>query len=180
MSLSDRQLIARCVLDDDRAAFGELVRRHQSAVRAFLRHLTAGDNATADDLAQETFLQAYRSLSRYRGDAAFTTWLLGIAHNQFRNARRRQRELPQEKIPDSIDDSTVSPAHSTALSHDLTSALRQLSSDEQTILHVCYTQGLTHDEAATLLNWPLGTVKTNIARAKEKLRLLLAAWNPQR
>ena len=178
MNPSDQDLIARCVLNDDRAAFGELVRRHQSAVRTFLRHLTAGDAATADDLAQETFLHAHRSLPRYRSDAAFLTWLLGIAHNQFRNARRRQREIPQEKIPDSIDDTAASPAHHTALHHDLGSALRQLSTDEQTVLHLCYTQGLTHDEAATLLDWPLGTVKTHVARSKEKLRRLLATWDP--
>jgi RNA polymerase sigma factor (sigma-70 family) len=177
---SDQELIARVLVDDDRAAFGELVRRHQSAVRAFLRQLTGGDSARADDLAQETFLQAHRSLAHFRADAAFSTWLLGIAHNQFRNERRRhQREIPQATTADSIDDTACSPAHQAALHQDLAAAIRQLSPDEQTVLHICYRQGLTHDEAANILGWPLGTVKTHIARAKDKLRLLLAAWNPQ-
>jgi RNA polymerase sigma factor (sigma-70 family) len=179
VNADDHDLIARVFACDDRAAFGQLVRRHQSAVRGFLRQLSCGDNAWADDLAQETFLRAYQSIARFRGSSTFRTWLLGIAHNQFRNARRRQRELPQENMPDSLDENAASPARQTELRHDLTAALRQLSADEQTALHVCYEQGLTHEEAADVLSWPLGTVKTHVARAKEKLRTLLAVWNPQ-
>ena len=94
MTPTDSELISRAALGSDTGAFGELVRRHQSAVRRFLRHLTRGDEASADDLAQETFLQAYRGLGHFRADAPFLTWLLGIAHNQFRNARRRIRDQP--------------------------------------------------------------------------------------
>ena len=68
MSPSDLELITRVVVEDDRAAFGELVLSHQSAVRAFLRQLTHGDHAWADDLAQETFVIAYKTLARFRGD----------------------------------------------------------------------------------------------------------------
>jgi len=82
---ADAELIARTLADDDRAAFGALVLRHQSSVRNFLRHLARGDAALADDLAQETFVRAYRGLARFRGDANFSTWLLGIAHNHWRN-----------------------------------------------------------------------------------------------
>jgi len=91
VSHSDLERITRVVVEDDRAAFGELVQMHQSAVRAFLRQLTRGDAAWADDLAQETFVIAYNTLARFRGDSAFSSWLLGIAHNQFRNARRQYR-----------------------------------------------------------------------------------------
>jgi RNA polymerase sigma factor (sigma-70 family) len=176
---SDPELITRVLVADDRAAFGELVLRHQSAVRRFLRHLASGDAALADDLAQETFIQAYRGLARFRGDASFSTWLFGIAHNHWRNARRQQRdhapltdhEVEKENIP--------SPAHSADLRHDLTAALQQLPPEEQTALHLCYQQGLSHSEIASVLGWPLGTVKTHLARSKEKLRQLLAAWNPQ-
>ena len=64
--VSDGQLIARCLVGDDRHAFAELVRRHQSAVRACLRKLTAGNHALADDLAQDTFLLAWRNLKSFR------------------------------------------------------------------------------------------------------------------
>lgn len=179
MSLSDLELITRVVTEDDRAAFGELVQKHQSAVRGFLRQLTRGDAAWADDLAQESFVLAYRKLRDFRGDAPFSSWLLGIAHNQFRNARRRQRETPYETLPEAPDQHEPSHADNAALRQDLAAALHQLSADEQTTLHVCYQQGLSHSEAAIVLGWPVGTVKTHLARSKEKLRHLLAAWNPQ-
>ena len=76
-----QQLIARVVVQDDRHAFAELVRRHQSAVRATLRRLTAGNHALADDLAQETFVLACRNLKSFRQEARFSTWLFRIATN---------------------------------------------------------------------------------------------------
>ena len=179
MTEPDSELIARAVCDDDRAAFGELVQRHQSAVRRFLRQLTRGDEAWADDLAQETFITAHRRLNGFRGDAKLLSWLLGIAHNEFRNARRRRREEAQEYPADRIDEQAPDPAHTTALRQDVSAALLRLSSDEQAALHLCYQHGLSHDEAATALVWPIGTVKTHVARGKEKLRALLSAWNPR-
>lgn len=177
--MTDAELIARALVTDDRAAFGLLVQRHQSAVRRFLRHLTRGDAALADDLAQETFVQAWRSLARFQGGSAFVTWLLGIAHNHWRNARRRQRDhTPLDEARGS--ELTVAATTGTSdLQNDLAGALRQLSADEQLALHLGYQQGLSHGEIAALLDWPLGTVKTHLARSKEKLRHLLAAWNPQ-
>ena len=136
-----------------------------------------GAAALADDLAQETFLQAYRSLRKFRGSSAFCTWLFGIAHNRWRNARRRQRTFAVgDEVPEPFVDST---AEASDWRHDLTLALRALNRDEQLALHLCYQQGLTHEEAAALLDWPIGTVKTHVARGKEKLRQLLAVWNPQ-
>jgi len=163
---------------DDRAAFGELVFRHQSPVRRFLRHLSGGDAALADDLAQETFLRAYRGLGRFRGDASFLTWILGIAHNQFRNARRRRKEVDWEEA-DAPEPSEPSAARAVELHADLSSALKRLDPDEQTALHLFYHQGLTHPEISAVAGWPLGTVKTHLHRGKEKLRSLLGPWNPQ-
>jgi RNA polymerase sigma factor (sigma-70 family) len=176
---SDLDLIARVLVHDDRAAFGELVQRHQSAVRGFLRQLTSGDHALADDLAQETFLHAHRRLADYRGDARFSTWLCGIAHNHFRNARRSlSRSTPQPALPELPDEHAPSPARMVALHEDLTAALAQLEHEQQTALHLFYQQGLTHPEIAMVAGWPLGTVKTHLARGKDKLRQLLSAWNP--
>lgn len=177
MTPSDVDLIARVRVSDDRQAFGELVLRHQSAVRHFLRHLTQGDVSLADDLAQETFVQAYRGLDRFRGQARFPTWLLGIAHNFWRNARRRQRD--HVTLTDATAElSEPSNVGNSDLRHDLSIALRELSPDEQLAIHLAFQQGQSHSEIAELLAWPLGTVKTHLARAKEKLRLHLAVWNP--
>lgn len=176
--MTDSELIARALVSDDHAAFGELVHRHQSAVRHFLRHLSGGDAALADDLAQETFLQAWRGLANYRGTASFSTWLLGIAHNHWRNARRKQRTIPVEAEHLATLDPVPSPAPLSDLRHDLGRALRTLATEEQTALHLCYQQGLSHSEIAEVLQWPLGTVKTHLNRGKDKLRPLLASWNP--
>lgn len=176
--MSDAELIARTLGGDDRSAFGLLVQRHQSAVRQFLRHLTQGDVALADDLAQDTFVHAWRSLARFHGGSAFSTWLLGIAHNQWRNARRRTR--PHSTLDDAHAHETAVPPTTAAsdLHHDLTAALATLDADERLALHLGYQQGLSHPEIAALLDWPLGTVKTHLARGKSRLRQHLAAWNP--
>jgi RNA polymerase sigma-70 factor (ECF subfamily) len=176
VSLSESELLARARKVDDPCAFGELVRRHQSTVRLFLRQLTHGDAALADDLAQDTFILAYRNLRHFRGDARFTTWLLGIANNVWRNERRKLQEsaLGPERLGD------LEPSESTTQASDMKAdvslALDSLSRNERTALHLSYQDGLSHSEIATALGWPLGTVKTHLARAKDKLRPILATW----
>ncbi len=185
MNRCDTELISRVLANDDRHAFGELVRQHQSAVRGFLRRLTGGQQALADDLAQETFLEAYRSLARFHGKSTFGTWLHGIAYNRFRTARRRQRETVEwtgdgEMANAAAGGETSVPAAPAAvdLQQDLAGALARLSTDEQSAIHLCYVEGLTHEEAAGVLGCPLGTLKTHVFRAKDKLRAILGAWAP--
>ena len=93
MSFTDADLIARVLLSDDQHAFGELVRRYQSPMRGFLYKMTNGDTHLADDLAQESFIRAWRKLDTFRGEAKFSTWLFGIAYNQWRMNARGQKEL---------------------------------------------------------------------------------------
>lgn len=177
--MTDTELIALALARQDRAAFGVLVQRHQSAVRRFLRHLTRGDAALADDLAQETFVSAWRSLARFQSGSAFATWLLGIAHNHWRNARRRERPHDSLAEPGTPEPTVAATTPASDLRHDLSAALAQLDADEQLVLHLGYQQGLSHVEIAALLDCPLGTVKTHLARGKARLRQLLAVWNPQ-
>ena len=94
----DSALVARVLAGDDRHAFAALVRRHQGPVRALLRRLCKGDDAFADDLAQETFLQAHRKLEQFRGDARFSTWIYRIAYNSFLMAIRSRHE--EESLDD--------------------------------------------------------------------------------
>ena len=86
----DRALVARALLEGDRRAFEQLLRRHQGMVRAQLRRLLHGDEAAADDLAQETFLLAWRKLDQFRGEARFSTWLYRIAYSCFLQAVRKR------------------------------------------------------------------------------------------
>ena len=103
--VTDAQLIARALVADDRHAFAELVRRHQSTVRACLRKLTAGNHALADDLAQETFVLAWRNLKSFRQEARFSTWLYRIATNCWlADARKRKEELLGDRDDDVADE----------------------------------------------------------------------------
>ena len=127
-TVSDAALIARVVVSDDRHAFGELVRRHQSAVRATLRKLTSGNSALADDLAQETFLLAYRNLKSFRQEARFSTWLYRIAYNAFLADARKMKELPMPEDADALPLGAKAPnrgrrARSAALAIDLERAM---------------------------------------------------------
>lgn len=189
-AVTDAQLIARCVVSDDRHAFAELVKRHQSTVRACLRKLTVGDHALADDLAQETFVLAWRNLRSFRQEARFSTWLYRIATNCWlAHARKRREELLGDhdaEVSDEDSESPVDPlqvggdhAHAAALRLDLGRAMRVLSDSERAAIVQCYDNDLSHEEAAYVLGIPVGTVKTHIFRAKQKLRTALASWAPQ-
>lgn len=171
----DDALVARVLLTDDRRAFEQLVRRHQGVVRAQLRRLVNGDNAKADDLAQETFLRAWRKLHQFRGEARFSTWLYRIAYSCFLQARRKWPSA-KEDIDGAALDQQTSPYDTAELKIDVTCAMRGLSVPEQDVLLHVVQLGLSHDEAAYVLAMPLGTVKSHAKRGKAKLRILLADW----
>ena len=169
MSFTDADLIARVLSREDQNAFGELVRRHQSPVRSFLARMTRGDAHLADDLAQETFLKAWQKLQTYRGSAKFSTWLFGIAINEFRGAARQRKELALEDVEGPLLEEPAA-ARDSHLRMDLTEALKLLNSNERAAVVLCCQNGLSHEDAARVLDCPLGTVKTNVLRGKEKLR----------
>jgi len=175
VSLTDADLVARVLLHDDHHAFAELVRRHQSSIRGLLRQLTRTDVALADDLGQETFLRAYKNIRSFRGEARFSTWLYRIAYNCFREEARKRKELvgiDETRLEAEPDPQSVDPA----LKHDLMHALQLLPLHERSAILLCCQNGLSHNEAARVLDIPLGTVKTNVLRGREKLKKLLAAW----
>lgn len=171
MGFSDAHLIERVLQAGDPNAFGELLRRYQSPVRSFLRKLTRGDEALADDLAQETFLRAWRKLETFRAEARFSSWLLGIAVNEFRSRLRRDRRYQWEELGDcALEPEPAVQTPPAGLRLDLNEALLRLTLPERAAILLCCQHGLTHEEAAQTLRSPLGTIKTNILRGKEKLR----------
>ncbi len=175
MSFTDADLIARALSREDQNAFGELVRRYQSPVRGFLSRMTS-DSHLGDDLAQETFLKAWKKLHTYRGGAKFSTWLFSIAFNEFRTVARRRKELAIEDIDDAREQSEEPVAMPDGLRMDLTEAIKRLNSNERAAVVLCCQNGMSHDEAAQVLECPLGTVKTNVLRGREKLKKSLAAY----
>lgn len=171
----DRALVARVLLGEDRHAFEQLLRRHQGMVRAQLRRLLHGDAAAADDLAQETFLLAWRKLDQFRGDARFSTWLYRIAYTCFLQAQRKKTP-PADGSGDAELEQVAAPRHAMDLQLDLGRAMRRLSAAEQAVLLHCVQMDLSHEEAAYVLAMPLGTVKSHASRGKAKLKTWLAAW----
>jgi RNA polymerase sigma-70 factor, ECF subfamily len=174
---TDADLILAVLERDDRSAFAELVRRHQSKVRTVLRRLTRGDAALADDLAQETFVLAWRNLRAFRFEARFSTWIYRIAFNAWQSEARKRREVSLE-----VDDESPPPGSEAfdvmpdvVARVDLERALATLSDGERAAITACYYADLSHEEAARALGMPLGTVKTHVLRAKVKLKARLAS-----
>lgn len=173
-------LILRCKTHHDNDAFTALVKLHQGKVRAFLVRLSRS-HATADDLAQETFIKAHRKMDSFAGKGSFSGWLFRIAYNCFLEHRRsnlRRNEIgeqyghEQDLLASNYDDIT-------ALQMDLEQAMRQLNPDETAAISLCHGQGFSHQEVSDILKMPLGTVKSNINRGKAKLREILAPVHVQ-
>jgi RNA polymerase sigma factor (sigma-70 family) len=179
-TFSDASLIARVLVDDDRNAFGELVRRYQSQVRSLLMKLTAGNKPEADDLAQETFIRAYRHLKKFRGEASFPTWLYRIAYNQFISSKRQDgRFEPCDEIDEAAAPEPETVSGSVLARIDLQKVMVWLSPVERAALTLSYGYGIPHDEIAHLLECPLGTVKTHINRARAKVLKKYANLQPE-
>jgi RNA polymerase sigma factor (sigma-70 family) len=165
---TDVELIARVLIEDDQQAFEALVQKHQSPLRAFFRKMCGGDEVLADDLAQETFLKAYRGMKNYQGQSQFLTWLFAIAKNVFYEHIRRS-----EAFTDMAEETDASAESQQDLKMDMARCMLQLEPQERMVLTLSYMDGLSQTEVAELMEIPLGTVKTHALRAKEKLKTLL-------
>ena len=167
----DHQLVARVVSGEDTEAFGELVRRHQSHVRNFLRTLT-GDYTLADDLAQDTFMHAWDKLQTYSGKGSFIGWLLKVAYTTFLQSRRKSKryaEILEEvgHVADMEERRSTLPVEETG---DLDRFLAVLTEEERAVMVMSYACGLSHREISDATDMPVGTVKSVIFRGKEKIR----------
>src|ERR1700754_1124898 len=140
----DRGLVSRALLGNDRRAFESLVRSHQGMIRAQLRRLLRGDEAAADDLAQETFVLAWRKLDQFRGEARFSSWIYRIAYTCFLQARRGPAQ--HESADDETMEQLQTPVRAIDLQLDLERAIQRLSAAEQVFLLHCSQLGLSHEE----------------------------------
>lgn len=174
--LQEHQLVARAAAGDSRA-FAELVRAHQGYLRKLLGRVCRGDQARADDLAQEAFVRAWRGLPKFRGEARFRTWLTRLAYSSL-SAERPSLPLVDDVPPELGQSSDFAPWLDWRI--DLDRALAGLSEPHRHALLLTYCADLSHAEAAQVLGWPLGTLKTQVLRAKIRLRAQLQAWEPPR
>ena len=177
----DEQLIFAAKAGD-RIAYGRLVELYQSPIRGFLRQLTRQDFALADDLAQDTFMLAYKRLETFRQEATFKSWLTSIAYKMFlqymRKNKRRQNlmtacleaEIEVEQEETARRDNKI----------DIDRALSLLKIEERTALSLNYREGMSHSEISQVMQIPIGTVKSHISRGRENLKKLLSNPNTRR
>lgn len=180
---TEQQLIQRAQ-KGDQEAFAVLVTEHQRYVfNLAVRVLKNEEEAL--DLSQETFVRAWTALPNFRGQSQFRTWLYRIVtnlcYNRLPNLRRSLNELGDDMIEDipETDVAFDNPAHgleSRELRLYLHRAIDQLDQNYRLLISLRYQNELSYEEIATMLNLPLGTVKTGLFRAKEQLRRAMEAY----
>jgi RNA polymerase sigma factor (sigma-70 family) len=178
--LEDQQLVERAGKGDTRA-YEELVHRYQ-AVALRVAWVVLGDDAEAQDAAQEAFVKAYYALGRFRPGASFRPWLLTIVVNEARNRRRsigRRSGLALRLAEDRATADAAPSPEAAVLGHErreaLVAALNGLRVDDRLVIAYRYFEQLTEAEMATALGCRPGTVKSRLARALARLRAALEA-----
>lgn len=184
MPLADEELVRRH-LDGDRRAFAELVERYSGSVFNLAYRLTH-DQPEAENIAQETFLRVYRALPQSDWQRPFKPWLFAIAANLCRDWARRRREKSFFDAEDEPGDDTVAAELSDPaplptdrleegeLHEALQRAVDDLPPAYRAAVVLRYTEDLSYQEIAAVLNLPLNTVRTHLSRAKARLRAALA------
>jgi len=170
-SLHDVELCSHAATGE-RRAFGELVRRHGSAVRGVLRRMGA-QGAEADDVAQDAFMAAFERIAEFRGEGTFAGWVKKIAARLYLRRLQRERRLGALSA-EAVEDEASSGGGDADAAIDLDEALKTLGATERVCVTMCFGAGLSHSEAAEALNLPLGTVKSHVKRGLDKLRTRLA------
>lgn len=170
--ISDISLIAQVVAFGNKRAFDKLVCKYQSPLRRFFLNLTCGDTALSDDLAQDTFIKAYTSLSSFKNLSGFSTWLFRIGYNQFYDYLRSQKEKTDLETVQ-VDAEYHVEQVSLSSKMDVYSALRTLKEAERTCITLFYMEDMSMDKIADVTGYPLGTVKSHLSRGREKMTTYL-------
>ena len=172
---SDDRLIAR-IADRDQAALRLLVGRHQLRVYRFLLRIVRNE-AVAEELANEVFMEVWRSARRFQGNSSAQTWLLSIAHHRAVSSLRKRREEPWDEelahaIPAGGDNPEVA-----AQKQDKSAMMRRcmdaLSAEHREIIDLVYYHELSIAEVAAVVGIPENTVKTRMFYARKRLSELL-------
>lgn len=176
---SDEQLVAR-VQKGDKRSFDLLVLKYQHKVLALVRRYVK-DHAEAEDVAQESFVKAYRAIGSFRGDSAFYTWLYRIAVNTAKNALDARKRRPASDVDiDEVEDYAFSDAlrveenpENLLATQDVhrvvQEVLANLPEELRRALELREFDGLAYEEIAAVMACPIGTVRSRIFRAREAI-----------
>jgi RNA polymerase sigma factor (sigma-70 family) len=182
-------------MSGDDAAFGELVRRRQDAIRQLFRRLTRNP-ALADDLAQQSFVLAWKKVQTLKSPAAFGAWLRKLAINcwlQHARAAKHEVALADDWLPElhgapavaeyavpRVAEPASSAASAVAERLDLDAALKLLPPQQRLCVVLAYSEGMSHAEISESTAIPLGTVKSHVARGSARLRELLHGYGERK
>jgi len=185
-TLSDEELVAQ-VQGGQTEAYEGLVRRYQRRIYALIYHMV-GNREDADDLVQETFIRAYRSIRRFRGKSRFFTWLYRIALNEtynFLKKRANRQILSLEEFDAGIETEpsvreliqTLTPhreVHLAEIRQRLNEAMQKLSPIHRTVVTLHDIQGLSHEEISRIMRCRVGTVRSRLFYARQQLQAYLS------
>jgi RNA polymerase sigma-70 factor (ECF subfamily) len=170
-------LLRRIAERADPAAFRELYEAYGPRVKAYMMRRGA-DAGTAEDLAQETLLTVWRKAALYAGDrGSMTTWVFAIARNL--RIDRLRREVPWQELPEGrLAEASGEPLPDEAMAEKerqqrVQAALAGLPDEQKEVVALAYLEGLSHSEIAARLGMPLGTVKSRMRIAYQKIRTVL-------
>ncbi|PYS93003.1 MAG: RNA polymerase subunit sigma-24 [Acidobacteria bacterium] len=175
--------LAQAAAAGDMPAFEALYERHHRRVYSLCLRMT-GNTAEAEDLAQEAFIQLYRKVGSFRGESAFTTWLHRLTVNQvlmhFRKRGVRMEQTTDDgDVPVQVVQGTENPASMPVVDRiALDRAISQLPPGYRTVFILHDIEGHEHEEIARLLGCSVGTSKSQLHKARMKLRGLLRQQNP--
>jgi len=165
----DFRIIDRC-LAGEQQAFGELIDRHKEVVFSLACGML-GNAEEAEDITQEAFIKAYRSLAGFRREASFRNWVCRIATRLCLDYLRAHREERKRKVSfEEKEPMIAGPETLLAGQTEIAAAFQNLPAQFRTILSLRHLQELSYQEIADLLQLPLGTVKTHLRRGRAALK----------
>jgi RNA polymerase sigma factor (sigma-70 family) len=185
----DDEALVRRAQADDMSAFDLLVERYKERLYATVYHMTA-NHEDANDLVQETFIKAYKSLRSFRGQSSFYTWVYRIAVNRtinFIKRRKNRNQFSLDDVDSSIQNdpdlvemmSHVTPRREvglTELHEKLNEALQKLSEPHRAVVTMHDVQGMTHADIAQVMKCSEGTVRSRLFYARQQLQALLSDY----
>ena len=173
----DEDLVARCLAGSDEA-FADLVESYKNLVFGVISQVVA-DRSRVEDLAQDVFFKIHRGLPSFRGDSKLSTWIYRIVLNVCTDAAARERPSASLDDRNAAGRLRYEPAvhdgafRSIELRDELESAIADLPVEQRFLISAHYFGGQQYQELADILGMPIGTIKTQLHRAKARLRMLL-------